>query len=58
MSETKPVHSITDGAIEIRFPPAKQGLLSRLMAKPSARSFTELAPEDRDLLFSIGDLRA
>ncbi|MGK7663524.1 MULTISPECIES: DEAD/DEAH box helicase [unclassified Marinovum] len=58
MSDTKPVHSITDDAIEIRFPPAKQGLLSRLMVKPSARSFTELAPEDRDLLFSIGDLRA
>ena len=58
MSETKPVHSITDDAIEIRFPDAKQGLFSRLMAKPGTRSFTELAPEDRDLLFSIGDLRA
>lgn len=58
MSETKPVHGVTEDAIEIRFPPAKQSLLSRLMAKPSARSFTELAPEDRDLLFSIGDLRA
>lgn len=58
MSEAKPIYSVTDNAIEIRFPPAKQGLLSRLMAKPSARSFTELAPKDRDLLFSIGDLRA
>ncbi|MFG6659486.1 DEAD/DEAH box helicase [Sulfitobacter sp. 915] len=58
MSEIKPVHNITDDAIEIRFPPAKQGLLSRLMARPNARSFIELAPEDRDLLFSIGDLRA
>lgn len=58
MSETKTVHSITGDAIEIRFPPAKQGLLSKLMAKQTARSFTALAPEDRDLLFAIGDLRA
>ncbi|MAY48283.1 MAG: hypothetical protein CML65_23940 [Rhodobacteraceae bacterium] len=58
MSETKPVHSITGEAIEIRFPPAKQGLLSKLMARQTAQSFTALAPEDRDLLFAIGDLRA
>ena len=58
MSDSRPLCKITDDAIEIRFPPVKQGLLSRLMAKPSARSFTELAAEDRDLLFSIGDLRA
>ncbi|MCA1335465.1 DEAD/DEAH box helicase [Pseudooceanicola marinus] len=58
MSDNRPLCKITDDAIEIRFPDVKQGLLSRLMAKPSARSFTELAPEDRDLLFSIGDLRA
>ncbi len=57
MSDTKPVHSVTDDAIEIRFPQARQGLLSRLMTKPTARSFTGLAPDDRDLLFAIGDLR-
>ena len=28
------------------------------MTKPLHRSFTDLAPEDRDLLFAIGDLRA
>ncbi|MCV2890669.1 DEAD/DEAH box helicase [Ruegeria aquimaris] len=58
MSDTAPIHTVFDNAIEIRFPQAKQGLLSRLMVKPSARSFTDLAPEDRDLLFAIGDLRA
>lgn len=58
MSDIKPVNNVTDDAIDIRFPQAKQGLLSRLMTKPSTRSFTELAPEDRDLLFAIGDLRA
>lgn len=41
MSEIKPVHRIADDAIEIRFPLAKQGLLSKFMAKPSARSFTD-----------------
>ncbi|MXU65916.1 DEAD/DEAH box helicase [Oceanomicrobium pacificus] len=58
MSEEKPVYSVNDDDIEIRFPPTRQGLLSRLMATPKNRSFTELAPEDRDLLFAIGDLRA
>lgn len=58
MSDAVPINSINDDAIEIRFPQAKQGLLSRLMSKPTARSFTELAPEDRDLLFALGDLRA
>lgn len=58
MSDTAPVLTVADDSIEIRFPQAKQGLLSRLMSKPSARSFTALAPEDRDLLFAIGDLRA
>ena len=58
MSDTAPTHTVTEDAIEIRFPQAKQGLVSRLIAKPSARSFTALAPEDRDLLFAIGDLRA
>ncbi|CUJ83699.1 N-formylmethionyl-tRNA deformylase [Shimia thalassica] len=58
MSDNAPIHTFSEDAIEIRFPEAKQGLLSRLMAKPSTRSFTDLAPEDRDLLFAIGDLRA
>lgn len=58
MSDIAPIHTFTDHEIEIRFPQAKQGLLSRLMTKPSARSFTDLAPEDRDILFTIGDLRA
>ena len=58
MSDSKPVCEITDETIEIRFPQAKRGLLSRLIAARSARSFTELAPEDRNLLFAIGDLRA
>lgn len=58
MSDTTPINTINDNDIEIRFPKARQGLLSHFMSKPSARSFTELAPEDRDLLFAIGDLRA
>ena len=58
MSDTPPVHTVTEDAIEIRFPAARQGLLSRLMTTPKQRSFTELAQEDRDLLFAIGDLRA
>lgn len=58
MSETAPIHTVTDEGLEIRFPAARQGLLSRLMTKPAPRSFTELAPEDRDLLFAIGDMRA
>ncbi|MBY6163277.1 DEAD/DEAH box helicase [Mameliella alba] len=58
MSDTAPIHTVTDEAIEIRFPERKHGLFSRLMSKPTARSFTELSPEDRDLLFAIGDLRA
>lgn len=58
MSDTAPIHNVTDDVIEIRFPEAKQGLFSRLMSKPSARTFTTLAPDDRDLLFAIGDLRA
>lgn len=58
MSDTAPIHTVTEDAIEVRFPERKHGLFSRLMSKPTARSFTELAPEDRDLLFAIGDLRA
>lgn len=58
MSDTTPINTINDNDIEIRFPKARQGLLWHFMSKPSARSFTELAPEDRDLLFAIGDLRA
>ncbi|MEL0436639.1 DEAD/DEAH box helicase [Phycobacter sp. K97] len=58
MSDTAPICTVTDDTIEIRFPQARQGLLSRLLSKPAARSFTELAPEDRDLLFAIGELRA
>lgn len=58
MSDTPPIHTVTEDAIEIRFPVARQGLLSRLMTKSVPRSFTDLAPEDRDLLFAIGDLRA
>ena len=58
MSETAPIHTVTDDVIEIRFPQSKQGLLSRLMAKQTPRSFTDLAQEDRDLLFAMGDLRA
>lgn len=57
MSDTAPQHLVAEDYIEIRFPQAKQGLLSRIMAKPKARSFTELAPQDRDLLLAIGDLR-
>ncbi len=58
MSDTSPVHSVTEDAIEIRFPTAKHGLLSRLVSKPATRSFTDLSPEYRDLLLAIGDLRA
>lgn len=58
MSNTAPIFTLYEDVIEIRFPQAKQGLLSRLMAKQSQRSFTDLAPEDRDLLCAIGDLRA
>ncbi|WP_319496515.1 DEAD/DEAH box helicase [uncultured Cohaesibacter sp.] len=58
MSDTTLIPTISDDAIEIRFPRVKQGLLSSLMAKSTPRSFTELAPADRDLLFAIGDLRA
>ncbi|WP_428925425.1 DEAD/DEAH box helicase [Marinibacterium sp. SX1] len=58
MSDSLPVHTITDDDIEIRFPKARQGLLSRLVARPADRSFTDLAPGDRDLLFAMGDLRA
>ncbi|WP_082015786.1 DEAD/DEAH box helicase [Leisingera sp. ANG-M7] len=58
MSDSSPVHNISDDCIEICFPQQKQGLLSRLLVKPNTRSFTDLAPEDRNLLFAIGDLRA
>ena len=58
MSDAAPIATITDDAIEIRFPLAKAGFLARLMAKPKERSFTDLAQEDRDLLFGLGDLRA
>ena len=58
MSNSPPLQSITEDLIEIRFPQQRQGLLSRLMAKPGSRSFTDIAPEDRNLLFAIGDLRA
>lgn len=58
MSDSAPSPIVTDNNIEIRFPQQRQGILSRLVAKPTARSFTDLAPEDRNLLFAIGDLRA
>lgn len=58
MSDFAPNHTVTDDAIEIRFPERKHGLLTRLMSKPTARSFTDLAPEDHNLLFAIGELRA
>ena len=58
MYDTAPTPTISDDAIEIRFPEAKRGLLSRLVSKRTARSFTEIAPDDRDLLFALGDLRA
>ena len=57
MSDSSPVTTVSDDAIEVRFPGSKQGLLSRLISKTKERSFTELNPEDRDLLFAIGDLR-
>lgn len=57
MSNASPLTTIADDKIEIRFPEAKQSLLSRLMSKPRDRSFTELDPDDRDLMFAIGDLR-
>ena len=58
MSDSSPVHNISDDCIKICFPQQKQGLLSRFLVKPNTRSFTDLAPEDRNLLFAIGDLRA
>lgn len=58
MSDPAPVHTVFNDYIDIRFPPTKQGLLSRLISKPTIRSFTHLAPEDRDLLFAVADLRA
>lgn len=57
MSDSRPVTTISEDAIEVRFPQAKLGLLTRLMSKPKERSFTALGPEDHDLLFAIGDLR-
>ncbi|SHM66396.1 DEAD/DEAH box helicase [Roseibium suaedae] len=58
MSETSPVWFETADAVEIRFPQTRQGMLSRFLSRPGRRSFTELAPKDRDLLLAIGDLRA
>ncbi|NBN77691.1 ATP-dependent helicase [Microvirga tunisiensis] len=58
MSDARPLCSVSADAIEIRFPPEKTTLFSRLMPKRSSRSFTDLAPDDRDLLFALGDLRA
>ena len=58
MSDNTPSPIVTDDTIEIRFPQQRKGILSRLISKPTARSFTDLAPEDRNLLFAIGDLRA
>ncbi|WP_312529549.1 DEAD/DEAH box helicase [Paracoccus sp. (in: a-proteobacteria)] len=58
MSDNGPVHVVSDDHIEIRFPSAKQGLISRLISRSAPRSFTELSLGDRDLLFAIGDLRA
>lgn len=58
MSDRSPGCTITNDAIEIRFPEQRQGIFARLLSKPTARSFTDLAPEDRDLLFAIADLRA
>jgi SNF2 family DNA or RNA helicase len=58
MSNPLPLISVTEDEIEIRLPQQRQGLLSRLMSKPTSRSFTDLTPEDRNLLFAIGDLRA
>lgn len=58
MSDTSPICTISDTAIEIRFPKARQGIFTRLLPKQTNRSFTELAPQDRDLIFAIADLRA
>lgn len=58
MYEKPTVHTISDEAIEIRFPAAKKSLFSRMLSKPAERSFKDLAPEDRDMLFAIGDLRS
>ncbi|WP_417691616.1 DEAD/DEAH box helicase [Roseibium sp.] len=58
MSETSLVPTIAENSIGIHFPPTKQGLISRLISTQHPRSFTDLAPEDRELLFAIGDLRA
>ncbi|MCA0045324.1 DEAD/DEAH box helicase [Celeribacter litoreus] len=58
MSDYSLQSEINEAAIKISFPQAKHGLLSRITSKSTKRSFTDLAPEDRDLLFAIGDLRA
>ncbi|AUJ63885.1 hypothetical protein B9057_05975 [Aestuarium zhoushanense] len=58
MSDKTTIQTISEDAVEIRFPEAKKGLFSRLATKSSERSFTDLAPDDRDMLFAIGDIRA
>ncbi len=59
MSEFRFTHSVTDEGVEILFPAAKRGLLSRLVggATPPS-SFGNLPEDHRDALFAIGDLRA
>ena len=58
MSEDRPVSSLTDKAIDIRFPNRKTGVISALLKKTAERSFTDLSQDDRELLFAISDLRA
>ena len=58
MSDIKPDWALTTDTIEVRFPQRRQGLIASIFKRSGPWSFTELAQEDRDLLFAIGDLRA
>ncbi len=58
MSEHSLIHTVHEDFIEISFPRAKRRLLGRLTGKGRERSFTDLSPDDRDLLLAIGDLHA
>lgn len=58
MSEAPEATIFTD-RVELRFPEAKAGLLSRLSRRRSPdHTFNSLPEDHRDLLLALGDLRA
>ena len=60
MSDVRFQHEVGDDRIVVRLEQADQGIISRLFSRATAgrTSFSDLPPDQINILYAIGDLRA